>query len=106
MNTIFAAFICYGCKEPFFACPDCVATVQVDPVTNRPPDATIIDGRAVHIEPSPEAVARSVREAVCDACVTKRNNVYMASQVDNDHEGSHIAGMWELWEDRHRRAHA
>lgn len=97
-----ALFRCYACKSDFWACPECVTSIRVDPVTNRPPDAAIIDGKAVHIAPDPEATARSVQQAVCDSCVEKRNGVYLSGGAD----AVHIEGLWEPWVNRHRRIHA
>ncbi len=94
-----ALFICYGCRARFSACPECVTTIRVDPVTNRPPDAAIIDGKAVHVAPDPAAVQRAVKQPVCDACVEQRN----AAHVNG---ARHIDGLWETTEARHRRVHA
>ncbi|MFI8452179.1 hypothetical protein [Streptomyces erythrochromogenes] len=97
-----ALFACYGCKERFLACPECVTTIRVDPVTNRPPDAAIIDGKAVHVSPDPEAAARAVQQPVCDGCVSLRNAAYLKGGP----EAAHIESLWETTEDRHRRSHA
>lgn len=96
-----ALFVCYGCQARFSACPECVTTIRVDPVTNRPPDAAIIDGKAVHVAPDPTATRRAVKQPVCDACVEQRNAVYLKGGPD----AAHIEGMWETTEARHRRAH-
>lgn len=64
---------CWSCGAPVMECPDCVVTVWIDPVTNRPRDTEIVDGRAIHVEPSPEVIARSTQQMLCDSCVMAAN---------------------------------
>lgn len=56
----------YVCKRIFGFVPDTVTTVVIDPVTGMPPGFTVV---RTFREPTPEAVARWVREPVCPACV-------------------------------------
>lgn len=100
-----ALFVCFNCREPFHACPECVNTIRIDPVTELPPDSErdMSTGKLRHVEnPDPAAVARSQKQPVCDGCIEVRNRVYLEGRP----EGAHITGLWELAEDRHRRAHA
>jgi hypothetical protein len=93
---------CVDCRNGFMACPDCVNTIRIDPATGLPPDVEVIDGKAVHKEPDPEATARSVKQPVCDDCIRERNRTY-----DRGGEGvEHIYGYLETAEERHGRAHA
>lgn len=97
-----ALFTCFSCRLEFTACPECVNTIRVDPETGWPPDVEVIDGKAVHKEPTPEATARSIKQPTCDRCVATRNETWARGGED----AQHIEGYWELAEDRHRRAHA
>ncbi|MFG3405627.1 hypothetical protein [Streptomyces sp. NPDC048142] len=101
-DDLIGMFHCFGCRVSFMACPDCVTTIRVDPMTNRPPDVAIVDGKPVNVKPDPEGAHRSVQQAVCDACVGLRNARFERGGPD----AVHIEGIWEAWRDRHRRAHA
>lgn len=59
---------CHVCKRAFAFVPDAVTTVMIDPETGLPPGFTVL---GTFREPTPEAVARSVREPVCPACVDR-----------------------------------
>lgn len=50
--------------------PELVPTVLIDPYTGRPPD---VDETGQRCEPSPEAVARSLREPYCPGCARRLN---------------------------------
>lgn len=102
MGESLALFRCVSCRRPFMACPECVNTVRIDPVTGCPPDAEIIDGCAVHVEPTPEASARSVKQPVCDDCIRHRNEQFKRGGK----RVAHIEGYTETAEERHGRAHA
>ncbi|MFI6504948.1 hypothetical protein [Nonomuraea typhae] len=59
---------CYACKRTFGYIPAKVMTITIDPETGVPPDMTVLGGQR---EPSPEALARSVKEPICPACVER-----------------------------------
>lgn len=98
-----ALFVCANCHEPFSACLSCVNALRIDPLTGLPPDAYWDEEGALQHFPvaDPEAVERSVKMPVCDACVEERNTVYLEGLP----EGAHIVGVWETAEQRHRRSH-
>lgn len=60
---------CGNCGAVTGGCPKCINTIGIDPETMMPPDVEISNGVAVRIEPSPEAVERTVRMPLCDNCV-------------------------------------
>lgn len=60
---------CGNCGAVTGGCPKCINTIGIDPETMMPPDVEISGGVAVRIEPSPEAIERTVRMPLCDNCV-------------------------------------
>ncbi|GAA0360074.1 hypothetical protein GCM10009530_06720 [Microbispora corallina] len=66
---------CYGCKRRFRFDPDTVTMFLVDPETNLPPGMSPLGSRR---EPTPEALARSVKLPVCPACVERAKRVLEA----------------------------
>ncbi|MDH6108870.1 hypothetical protein P3T36_003001 [Kitasatospora sp. MAP12-15] len=66
---------CVQCKSSFWACPECVNTIRIDPETNLPPDVVVVNGEAVYTPDfTPEAMARSVKQPACDNCIQERND--------------------------------
>lgn len=64
---------CYTCHDTMMACPDCVNTIRVDPVTGIPPDV-MPDRRTHNPSPDPEAVSRSIQHMLCDSCIKVAND--------------------------------
>jgi hypothetical protein len=62
-------FACAACHQPSSACPACVTTMLIDPLTGLPPDAAVVDGQVVHREPAEGATERSSPQPVCDNCI-------------------------------------
>lgn len=84
---------CAACRTQFAACPQCVNTVAIDPETGFPPDVERgPDDQPVRVEPSPEAVARSVKTPLCDRCVATHNRQYPDDP-------------WTPWKERHALTH-
>lgn len=61
---------CCVCGNPFPFDPDRVPSILMDPETNRPPD---VNENGQHIQPSPEAVERSVKRPYCPVCAKALN---------------------------------
>ncbi|MGV9309611.1 hypothetical protein ACWENQ_07805 [Nonomuraea sp. NPDC004354] len=59
---------CHGCKRTFGYIPATVMTATIDPETGLPPDMTVL---GTHREPTPGALARSVKAPICPDCVTR-----------------------------------
>lgn len=67
--VILLVFVCAGCHRPSSACPVCVNTIAIDPLTGLPPDVEMVNGAAAHKTPSDEAKQRARQDPICDACV-------------------------------------
>jgi hypothetical protein len=57
---------CFACGRMFTFNPNWVPSVPIDPQTRRPPD---VGADGLHCEPDRAAVARAVREPLCESCV-------------------------------------
>ena len=67
------SFSCWACNAMAGACPECVTTIIVDPVTGLPPDLMVVRGRFRTRRPTARALARSSPQPICDGCVRLRN---------------------------------
>lgn len=67
---------CVVCDRPFSFDPDRVGSVLVDPETGRPPD---VNAAGKRVQPSAEAVARSVRQPYCPRCARALNDASQAA---------------------------
>ncbi|OKH90466.1 hypothetical protein [Streptomyces uncialis] len=102
-GEIMALFACADCKAEFTECPDCVCTIRIDPLTGLPPDVIRVDGRAVYNPDfDPEALHRSVKSPVCDACVKVRNTLIREGVSEPQLLKQ---GIFTLATDRHQTAH-
>jgi hypothetical protein len=70
-GTAMLTFTCCSCGRLGTACPECANTVAIDPETNLPPDIAVINGKAVTVQPSEDAVRRSAQQLICDTCVIR-----------------------------------
>ena len=61
---------CYVHGGVFMFDPETVVSVRIDPQTGRAPDVGA-DGEPC--EPEPGSVERSVRQPICDECMTRIN---------------------------------
>ncbi|MEW9532761.1 hypothetical protein [Microbispora sp. NPDC049125] len=59
---------CYACRRAFAFDPSTVTLFDVDPATGLPPGMTPLGSMR---EPTPESLARAVKEPVCPRCVEK-----------------------------------
>ncbi|MFC4535093.1 hypothetical protein [Sphaerisporangium dianthi] len=64
---------CHVCKRAFGFTPATVMTVMMDPGTGLPLGMTVA---GTFREPTPEAVARSVEEHICPACVDRAKELH------------------------------
>lgn len=62
---------CGVCGQVASGCPHCINTILIDPETAMPPDVRFDEESSMYVpcEPTEEAVARSIRRPVCDACI-------------------------------------
>lgn len=56
---------CVSCGQLFMFCPECVASLPIDPQTGLPPDLAA-DGTPQ--QPDPAAVVRAERRPLCENC--------------------------------------
>lgn len=89
-------YLCWACGGSAMACPDCVVSVLIDPETELPPDlARGEDGVTVHVQPTPEALARAVGQPICDDCVILRNIIHKRRSpwlTGAERHRNHLAG--------------
>ena len=64
-------FKCWTCRVAATACPGCVVSLLVDPATGLPPDVARSGNGFVHVDADPAAMARAVREPLCEACAAR-----------------------------------
>lgn len=61
-------FHCWACHAPASGCPTCIASLPIDPRTNLPPDVARSREGYERIEPDPDALARAVKQPICERC--------------------------------------
>lgn len=69
-------FTCTVCGKPATTCPMCTNAILIDPETNIPPDVMPSGRGFKQIEPTPEAMARSIKKPVCDDCILQANEIH------------------------------